>query len=221
MLCAVRRTRIKICGVRDAATAQAAVDAGADAIGFVFEPTSSRYINPSEAWRLLGRLPPFVTTIGVTRNASLERFVQIERLCPTDFSQLHGDEDEESVRACGPRVIKVIAFNDETIDAQLRRWSRVDEVDAILVDAPTPGAGRAFPWEPLAAAHERHAGGAKPIILAGGLTPDNVEEAVRLVRPFAVDVSSGVESSRGVKDHDLMRAFCEAVRTADAAVYST
>lgn len=204
--------------MRDESTAYAAIEAGADAVGFVFEKSSPRYIPPCQAWRLCSRLPPFVTTIGVTRNASLERFARIEQLCPTDFSQLHGDEDEESVRACGPRVIKAIAFDERMIESELNRWARVAEVDAILVDALLPGRGETFAWEALAAV--RDLAGAKPLIVAGGLTPDNVESAVRLIRPFAVDVSTGVESSRGVKDPARMAAFCEAVRAADAAVYA-
>lgn len=207
---------MKICGVRDEAGAMAAVEAGADAVGFVFERASPRHIEPAAAWRLCGRLPPFVMTVGVTRNASLERFTRIEQLCPTEFSQLHGDEDEATVAACGPRVFKAIAFDENTIAQQLRRWARVAEVDAILVDAATPGSGAAFAWEKLAEVREEAA--AKPLILAGGLTPDNVEEAIRIVQPYAVDVSTGVESAPGVKDPARMCAFCEAVREADRAL---
>ncbi|RMD61623.1 MAG: phosphoribosylanthranilate isomerase [Planctomycetota bacterium] len=194
----------------------AAVEAGADAIGFVFERSSPRHIDPTAAWRLCNMLPPFVMTVGVTRDASLERFTRIEQLCPTEFSQLHGDEDEATVAACGPRVFKAVAFEEGTIAQQLQRWARVAEVDAILVDASSPGSGRPFAWEKLAEA--KGAAGDKPLILAGGLTPENVEEAIRIVQPYAVDVSTGVESSPGVKDPARMCAFCQAVREADRAL---
>jgi len=206
------RTRIKICGVSTHEDAMAAVEAGADAIGFVFHERSPRFIEPSEAWKILRHLPPFLATVGLTVDASAEHYSEIERACPTDFSQLHGDEDEELVRACGARLIKAIRFDPDTIEAALRRWSEFEEVDAILVDGSVGGLGEAFDWQALAdAAHAS----TKPLVLAGGLTPDNVGEAVQIVKPYAVDVSSGVEKSRGVKDPARIRAFCEAVRAAD------
>jgi phosphoribosylanthranilate isomerase len=207
------RTRIKICGIRDEETAFAAADAGADAIGLVFYRQSPRYIEPEDAWQLVGMLPPFVTSVGLFVNADLDRFMTTEELCPTDMSQLHGQESEELVRQCGPNVIKAVRFDAATIDAELAKWDRVDEVDAVLVDGSAGGQGTSFDWTKLAAARERLS---KPLILAGGLTPENVGEAIRVVQPFAVDVSSGVESSPGVKDLELIEAFCRAVRKADA-----
>jgi phosphoribosylanthranilate isomerase len=207
------RTRIKICGVRDEETAFAAADAGADAIGLVFYRQSPRYIEPEEAWQLVGMLPPFVASVGLFVNAALDAFMNIEETCPTDLSQLHGQEPEDLVRHCGPNVIKAVRFDPATIDAELKKWERVDEVDAILVDGSAGGQGTSFDWSKLAAAREQLA---KPLILAGGLTPENVGEAIRIVQPFAVDVSSGVESSPGVKEPDLIEAFCRAVRRADS-----
>ncbi len=210
------RTRIKICGVRDFDMAMAALGAGADALGFVFVKSSPRFIEPAEAWSIIRALPPLHTTVGLTVGASVEEFSRIERECPTDYGQLHGDESVETVRACGPRVFKAIRYDGATIEEDLRRWDAVEEVDAILVDGSAGGAGTSFDWSGLAAAVGA-TGCAKPIVLAGGLTPANVGEAIAAVRPWAVDVSSGVERERGVKDAGLIQAFCDAVRAADSA----
>lgn len=205
------RTRIKICGIRTADAALAAAEAGADAIGFVFHPGSQRFIEPEDAFAIMAALPPFMTTVGLFVNASLEVFSAIEERCPTSLSQLHGEEPVDLVEACGPGVIKAIRFDPATIERELQRFSALPEVDAILVDGSTGGGGTPFDWRALAA--HRNAC-TKPLILAGGLTPANVAEAIDIVRPWAVDVSSGVESSPGVKDPALIRAFCEAVRDA-------
>lgn len=209
----MRRTRIKICGVRDARTISAAADAGADAVGFVFVGRSPRYIAPEQAWPLVAAMPPFLTSVGLFQDAHVEAFSDIEQRCPTALSQLHGDESERVVRECGPGVIKSVRFDPDTIERQLRRWAAIDEVDAILVDGSAGGEGVAFDWTALAPAA---ANLGKPVILAGGLTPDNVAEAIASLRPYAVDVSSGVERERGVKDTGLIHAFCDAVRAADA-----
>lgn len=211
----MRRTRIKICGVRDADAALAAAESGADAVGFVFVRSSPRWIEPAEAWRIFARLPPFVSTVGVFVNATVDDYSDVEEVCPTDFGQLHGEEPEETVRQCGPRVIKAVRFDPATIDAELARWSQVDEVDAILVDGSAGGAGVSLDWHALARAAQACS---KPLVLAGGLSPENVGEAIRVVRPFAVDVSSGVERATGLKDAGLIRAFCRAVRRADASL---
>jgi phosphoribosylanthranilate isomerase len=205
------RIRIKICGIRTGETALAAAEAGADAIGFVFHPGSQRFIEPEEAFQVMADLPPFVATVGLFVNATLEKFCEMEERCPTTLSQLHGDEPEDVVRQCGPGVIKAVHFDAETIESELARWSEVEEVDAILVDGSPGGQGTAFDWSALAAARRACT---KPLILAGGLTPENVGEAIRIVRPWAVDVSSGVESAPARKSPDLIRAFCEAVRRA-------
>lgn len=208
------RTRVKICGIRTPEGADAAVEAGADAIGFIFVPSSSRHVEPEDAAAIMAGLPPFVTTVGVFVNASLEKFLDIEEDCPTNYVQLQGNEDVTLVRQCGPSLFKAVRFDSGTIRADLERWDSIEEVDAILVDGSAGGAGTAFDWNALKPHLE---GLAKPIIVAGGLTPENVGEAIRALRPYAVDVSSGVESAPGVKDPALMRAFCKAVREADAA----
>jgi phosphoribosylanthranilate isomerase len=216
------RTRIKICGIRDAQSASAAIAAGADALGFVFVPSSPRCIDPAEAWAIIGTLPPFVASVGLYQDATVEQFCDIEEVCPTNYAQLHGSEDEETARRCGPGVIKAVRYDSATIAADLKRWGAVDEVDAILVDGSTGGNGQTLDWAALAAVTEGLRRDAiagrtpplKPLILAGGLTPENVGEAVRVVRPYGVDVSSGVERARGRKDPALITAFCEAVRSA-------
>lgn len=212
------RTRIKVCGITTADAAVAAAEAGADALGFVFHKPSPRYIKPEAAWELLPFLPPFVASVGLFVNAAVDDFCEIEELCPTVMSQLHGEESLEVVEQCGPNIIKAIRFDERTIDAQLERWADVPEVAAILVDGSAGGEGTTFDWNLLAA---RITGIQKPIIIAGGLTPANVGEAIRCVRPYGVDVSSGVESSPGVKDPSLVKAFCRAVRRADAVADST
>ncbi|MFG0258489.1 MAG: N-(5'-phosphoribosyl)anthranilate isomerase [Phycisphaerales bacterium JB043] len=201
------RTRIKICGIRTLEHARCAVDAGADALGLVFASRSPRFIEPSEAWAIVNRLPPMVTTVGLTVDASPEEYQSIVEVCPTDFGQLHGSETVEIAQECGPRVIKAIQFDAETIEDDLRAWSAIEEVDAVLVDGGRGGEGITLDWERLARAKEACA---KPLILAGGLDASNVARAIEVVRPYAVDVSSGVESERGVKDESKIAAFCEA-----------
>lgn len=209
-----KRTRIKVCGVRDLETALAALAAGADTLGFVFVKESPRYIEPAQAWSIIRELPPMHTTVGLTVNATVETYSRIERECPTDYGQLHGAESEDVVRACGPRVIKAVRYDGATVERELARWSAVEEVDAILVDGSAGGRGESFDWAGLAKVAPACS---KPLIVAGGLNAANVGEAIRAVRPWAVDVSSGVERERGVKDAGMIEAFCEAVRAADAA----
>jgi phosphoribosylanthranilate isomerase len=208
------RTRIKICGIRDEDGLKGACGAGADAVGFVFHPKSRRFIEPEDAAELLLFTPPFVATVGLFVNPSLEAFMRIEEACPTTHTQLHGEEPPSLVEECAP-VIKAVRFDPATIAAELARWGAMVEVDAILVDGSAGGEGKALDWAELA---KHRAAVSKPLILAGGLTPENVGEAIRVVRPYAVDVSSGVESEPGVKDAKLMEAFCRAVRRADAAL---
>ncbi len=207
------RTRIKICGIRDHEAAAAAVDAGADSIGFVFVKDSPRWIEPADAARLMFALPPFITTVSLFKNSPVDLFCDIEEQCPTTTSQLHGSEDPATLEQCGP-AIKAIRFDAESIDADLKKWDEVDACEAILVDGGAGGEGTTFPWQELADAASKIT---TPIIVAGGLTADNVADAIRIVRPFAVDVSSGVERARGEKDPALIAEFCQSVREADAS----
>ncbi|GAB4386984.1 MAG: phosphoribosylanthranilate isomerase [Phycisphaerales bacterium] len=208
------RTRIKICGIRDAEALDAAVENGADAVGFMLIAESPRFIEPEQATDLMYMLPPLVTAVGVVRNLSVDQFCEIEQRFPAPIMQLHGSEPEKTVASCGPGVIKAVQFNAGTIEADLRRWNQVEEVDAILVDGSPGGQGKTFDWHTLA---EHLQSIDKPIFLAGGLNPENVAEAIRIVRPYAVDVSSGVESAPGVKDPALIEAFCRAVAEADVS----
>ena len=207
------RTRIKVCGVTDSDTLKACADEGVDAIGFVFVEDSPRSVDPEAAFELTAELPPLMTTVGVFRDCDIDTFCDIEEMCPTICCQLHGSEDKETVLQCGPDVIKAVAFDPQTIGRELMKWASLDEVCAILIDAHNPGEGKAFDWELLAPSMQLVT---KPIIIAGGLTPSNVGDVIRILRPYAVDVSSGVERERGVKDAGLIAAFCKAVRKADA-----
>jgi len=207
----VRRTRIKICGITSVEAAQVAVDAGADAIGLVFAEGSPRRIEVDQAAEIVQRVPPMVTIFGVFQLAGgvhpdLESWRHLG-----DWVQLHGDESEAVAKSVSRRfhVIKGFSYDSK----QLKRWDHCPSVRMLLVDGGTPGGGKGFRHAKLARLMDQVE---KPVALAGGLTPDNVIEAIRTVRPFAVDVSSGVESKPGVKDPDLIHAFCDAVRAADA-----
>jgi phosphoribosylanthranilate isomerase len=211
----MRRTRIKICGIRSVEAARAAAESGADAIGLVFVKSSPRYVTPREAVGIMTSLPLFVESVGLFQNPTLEEFMMVEEACPTTYTQLHGTESERLVRQCGPLLIKAVTYDPESIERELARWEAIDEVDAILVDGSDGGEGVTVDWHGLAKAAE---GLSKSLILAGGLTAQNVGEAIGIVRPYAVDVSSGVERERGEKDVDLIAEFCECVRRADGAV---
>jgi len=211
------RTRIKICGIKDDDALFAAAESGADAVGFMFVPTSPRYITPDEAYALMAALPPFIASVSVVANITAEAFSDIEEICPTMYVQLHESDNEKLVKALGPDLIKVVKFDASAGDSlaqQLTRWEDCEDVFAILVDGSNPGSGEPIDWKRLAAFTDNCT---KPLLLAGGLTPENVGEAIRTIRPYAVDVSSGVESQRGIKDPARIEAFCKAVQAADAA----
>lgn len=202
----LRRTRIKICGITSIEMALTAVEAGADAIGLVFAPQSPRYILPGPAQRIARALPPLISSIGVFMNASDPDLANWRG----QWVQMHGQEEEPQLArvANSRRIIKGLKFDR----AQIYRWDKCQDVSALLIDGSSGGKGEAFNHEELA---QMMSSIATPVILAGGLTPASVGDAIRLVRPFGVDVSSGVESSRGVKDAGLIREFCAAVREAD------
>ena len=204
-----RRTRIKICGITSVEMALAAAEAGADAIGLVFVPSSPRYVLPGPAQRIAKALPPLISSIGVFLNPS-DPDLQNWR---GQWVQMHGQEEEWQLSrvAQNRRIIKGLKFDPE----QVRRWERCPHVSALLIDGVDPVHKSGFVHERLA---EMIHTLSTPVILAGGLNPRNVEQAIRSVKPFGVDVSSGVESSRGVKELSLVREFCAAVREADASV---
>jgi phosphoribosylanthranilate isomerase len=204
------RTRIKICGIRTYDDAMAAAIAGADAVGFNFVRGSARFIEPTEAWKIVSNLPPLVSSVGVFANASLDTFSDIEEICPTAYSQLSGSENETLVRECGPNVIKAVRYDAATVEKELARWDRLDEVDAILLELPVLlPAG-----EELAALVAATRSLDKPLFLGGHLTPENVSDLVHTFRPWAVDLTAGVEREPGVKDPALLESMCRAVQTA-------
>ncbi|MEM1354728.1 MAG: phosphoribosylanthranilate isomerase [Planctomycetota bacterium] len=215
----MHRTRIKICGVRDASAALAAAEAGADAVGLVFVEKSPRHVGITEAARIVAALPPFVVPIGLFANASPNQVLQACEATGIYTVQLHGHETPQMLdELVGLRVIKALPFS-ENVTQQAAAWSRHHAVRGLLIDTPphpkaqlTGGSGEAFDWDALSKDMPRFD---KPVLLAGGLNADNVAQAVQTVRPFAVDVSSGVESARGVKDIEQVKAFCDAVRGAD------
>lgn len=178
----------------------------------MFVAGSPRAIDPEDAFALMAGLPPLVATVGVFADPDIDDFSDIEEVCPTSFTQLHGNEPDKVVKAIGPDVIKAVRFDPATTKAELARWERSEDIAAILIDGSAGGLGQAFDWKLLPPMLE---GITKPIFLAGGLTPENVGEAIRTVRPYAVDVSSGVEREKGVKDAGLIAAFCRAVQEAD------
>jgi phosphoribosylanthranilate isomerase len=194
---------IKICGITRADDAGAAVAAGAQAIGMVFWPDSPRFIDPYRARRIVASLPAFITPVGVFVNQSLDYVNAVASLVRLGAVQLHGDERVEYAAAVSVPVVKALHLGNADVDA----WP--DRI-TVLLDAHDPqrrgGTGLAIDWTAAAAIAAR-----RPVLLAGGLTPDNVADAIARVRPFGIDVSSGVERAPGVKDHDRIKLFCEAV----------
>lgn len=205
------RTRIKICGITRSDDAWAAVRAGADAIGLVFYSRSPRYIDPEQAAAIAVGLPPFLSVVGLFVNATREEILHTAARCRLDHLQLHGDEPPGACRDLPGRVIKAVRVAETRDLAGLERYP----VDGLLLDARSAGryggTGQRFDWSILDGYHPP-----RPLLLAGGLDPGNVAAAVRQVRPFAVDVSSGVESAPGIKDADRIARFVQQVRLADA-----
>lgn len=202
--------RVKICGVTRLEDALLAVRLGADALGFNFWPGSKRFLAPAAAREIVRRLPPLVTAVGVFVNATQDEVLRAVAASGVQVAQLHGDEPPALCGALPLPVVKAIRVRDAASLDALAAYDGL--VGAILLDSASPGyggSGATFDWT-LAAA----AAAARPVILAGGLGPDNVAEAVRAVRPFAVDVASGVESAPGLKDGELMRRFIEAAKEA-------
>ena len=195
---------VKICGITHPADARAAVDAGADAIGLNFVPTSRRYVDLDTARAIVAVTPGHIMTVGVFRNHPVTEILAITDGLGLSAAQLHGDEPPDvthAVAASVATVIKVFAPDHPAIH------TLVDEhaADIVMLDAPTPGGGVAFNWDLVGNLVTRH-----KVLLAGGLRPDNVAEAIATVGPWAVDVASGVESAPGLKDAALMRAFIAA-----------
>jgi phosphoribosylanthranilate isomerase len=208
MVTSLARTRVKICGITRVEDAGAAARAGADAIGLVFEPASPRYVEVERARAIAASLPPFVTVVGLFVNAAPERIREVLSRVRIDLIQFHGAETPAQCRLHPRPYIKAVSMR-EAVDLHAVQ-SAYGDAAGLLLDAYSPGvaggSGTAFDWTRVPRDLD------KPVILAGGLTPANVAEAVRTTRPYAVDVSSGVESAKGVKDAGKIAAFIEAVR---------
>ena len=201
--------KVKICGITNLEDALAALQMGADALGFVFVSESPRHVSPERAARIIEKLPPFMITVGVFVNAPWGAVEGVQREAGLTLVQFHGEEPPETCRKA-VRAIKALRVQSSEDIATLANYPGLS---AYLLDAYTPGAhggtGVTFNWD-LAIEAKQYG----RVILAGGLTPDNVEAAVRHVRPYGVDVSSGVEAHKGIKDHAKMRAFIERVKGA-------
>ncbi|HEX2565541.1 MAG TPA: phosphoribosylanthranilate isomerase [Burkholderiales bacterium] len=208
------RTRVKICGITRSADARAAADAGADAIGLVFYPPSPRFLSVERAVEIRDALPPFVQTVALFVNADAAQVAQVIGRVHPAMLQFHGEETPVFCAQFGVPYVKACRIRAGADPlAYLQPFSGAA---AWLVDSFVPeygGVGESFDWSLVPAALRD--GGAKPLILSGGLARANVAEAVRRVHPWGVDVSSGVESAKGIKDAAKMAAFIAEVRNAD------
>lgn len=199
--------RIKVCGLTRAEDVQAAVAAGVDAIGLVFYPESPRHVTIAQAVTLCREIPPFVTIVGLFVNASRAEVHRVVESVPLNLLQFHGDETVDQCEGFGLPYLRAARVRPG-VDL-LEFATQFPSARALLLDTWTPaygGSGESFDWSLVPASCPL------PVILSGGLTPDNVAEAIRQVRPVAVDVSSGVESAKGIKDAAKIRAFVSAVR---------
>ena len=200
--------RIKICGVTNLEDAMVIAESGADAIGFVFYPASPRAIQPKEAREIIRHLPPFITTVGVFADQETELEETVD-FCGLDLVQLQGNEPPQVCERLGPRAIKAIRVKDQSsLDPMKNYQVRGFVLDTYRKDQ-LGGTGELFDWR-LAIETKKFG----RIILAGGLTPENVEEAIRMVKPMGVDVSSGVEEKVGKKSSKKVRQFIQAARSA-------
>jgi phosphoribosylanthranilate isomerase len=206
------RTRVKICGIKDAGNARVAADAGADAIGLVFYRASPRYVTPEAAAAIAASLPPYVMVVGLFVDSPREEVQHILSAVPLDLLQFQGDEPPEFCVSFARPFVRAVRM--ETGTDLIECAGRFSRAKALLLDAHVPGqpggTGRTFDWAGIPREVPL------PLILSGGLTVQNVGRAVREVRPWAVDVSSGVERERGVKDPAKIIDFIRSVRREDA-----
>ena len=204
-------TAVKICGITRLEDALAAAHAGAHAVGFVFYADSPRAVDPVRVREIIERLPPFITSVGLFVDHSADAVREILEHAPLQLLQFHGDETPEFCTSFGKPYIKAVRV-EKGMDL-LHYAARYSSARGLLLDAFVEGVhggtGQTLDWTAIPRSLPL------PIVLAGGLTPDNVETAVRTVRPWAVDVSSGVERVKGIKDADRITAFIRGVRNAD------
>lgn len=204
------RTRFKICGLTREADVEAAVAAGADAIGFVFYAKSPRHVSAARAAELVRHVPPFVTVTALFVNAGADEIAAVLDQVPVGLLQFHGDESEDACQHWARPYIRAARVRPELDLVQYA--AEFSSARALLLDAFVEGyggGGQTFDWSVIPPALPL------PMILSGGLTPENIGEAIRRVRPAAVDVSSGVEAAKGIKDAAKIAAFAAAVRAAD------
>lgn len=205
------RTRVKICGITNPEDGREAARLGADSIGLVFFARSPRAVDTATARRICAALPPFVTTVGLFVDPEPEFVASVLRDVPLDLLQFHGEESPQSCARYGRPYVKAVRMR-EGVDLNVMA-DRYRDSRGLLLDAYRPGVpggtGESFAWERVPRQLD------VPLILAGGLKPANIGEAIRCVRPFAVDVSSGVEAAKGRKDHSLMAQFVKEVIDVD------
>ncbi|MBK6756929.1 MAG: phosphoribosylanthranilate isomerase [Moraxellaceae bacterium] len=203
------RTRVKICGITRVADALDAIALGADALGFVFYAPSPRAVSAQTVQNIVAQLPPFVSTVGLFVDATPQEVQSVLAQVPLSLLQFHGDETNEYCQQFGVPWIKALRMEpDSDILAKIAQYP---QAQGILLDAWHPhlkgGTGQTFDWR-----HWPHSN--KALILAGGLTPENVTEAIHFTKPYAVDVSGGVEASKGIKEFTLLQAFMAGVNAA-------
>ncbi|MBC3805882.1 phosphoribosylanthranilate isomerase [Undibacterium seohonense] len=216
------KTRTKICGITRLEDLRAVVDAGADALGFVFYPPSPRSLTPEAAAPLIAAMPPFVTSVGLFVNASLEELQAVIKLAPIQLLQFHGDESAQECHRLASAVnrpfIRAFRVKPDTsaadlLECEIEYQAASPLFQGLLLDTFVDsfgGSGKVFDWSLIPKEL------APRVVLSGGLSVQNATDAVVGVRPFAVDISSGVELSKGVKDAAKVRAFVQAVRLADS-----
>jgi phosphoribosylanthranilate isomerase len=211
-----RYVKVKVCGITNAEDALAAVDAGVDALGFVFYEKSPRFVLPAVAAAIIAELPPLVTPVGVFVNEGLARVRSVMDTCGLALAQLHGDENAIYCRELSRPAMKALRIKDRGSLLALAEYQGRGGVRGFVLDAFSEeaygGTGQTIDWT-LAAEVAKTA----PVLLAGGLTPENVGEAIRIVHPYGVDVSSGVESVPGKKNHAKISALIDAVRVVSSS----
>jgi phosphoribosylanthranilate isomerase len=222
----MHRTRIKICGITREEDLRSAVELGADALGFVFYPKSPRYVTPGQAARLASGVPPYVSSVALFVNPTLEEVQEVVRAAPVSLIQFHGDETPGQCAAIAAAVARpfVRAFRvrpdtaaSDLLECELAYRAASPWFSGLLLDTYVDaygGAGKVFDWSLIPKEL------APRVVLSGGLSVQNATEAVVRVRPYAVDISSGVEESKGIKDARKIAAFIAAVRAADATTES-
>lgn len=202
------QVKVKVCGMTQLKDAVHAVEQGADAVGFIFYNKSPRSVTMKTVREIISRLPPFVDTVGVFVNERVEKVNKVAEYCGLDLVQLHGDESPAYCKKIKRRVIKAFRVKDLQSIKQLEKYS----VSGFLLDTFSEnehgGTGKVFDWN---LAHPAKKMG--PVILAGGLNPRNIKQAIKQVRPYGVDVCSGVEKEPGIKDPEKVRVFLENIRS--------